>query len=353
MSPSSDPCCHESPRAASPGWGKRFLGNKLLLIGLADLLLYSSGFVFPPLRPFQESFRGYLRMIWWALAFGFLLAGVIDRYIPTEYVSKILARPSKKTILYASGLGVLMSACSHGILAIAIELHRKGASGPAVISFLLGSPWANLPVTLLLIGFFHGKGLVIIGAALGVAITTGLLLQLLDRWGWIETNKNTAMIDPDFSIRTDLYRRWQERQWDGKTLISDAREIFKGAVAMANMIGWWLLLGITLAGLISAFVPSHLFHTYLGPSLTGLLLTLAAATVIEVCSEGSAPLAFEIYRQTGAFGNTFTFLMGGVVTDYTEIGLVWTNLGWKTSLWMVALTVPQVLLIGWLMNQVF
>ena len=47
-----------------------------------------------------------------------------------------------------------MSACSHGILAISMQLYKKGASIPSVITFLLASPWANFPVTILLFGFF-------------------------------------------------------------------------------------------------------------------------------------------------------------------------------------------------------
>ncbi len=39
------------------------------------------------------------------------------------------------------------------------------------------------------------------------------------------------------------------------------------------------------------------------------MITLILATLIEVCSEGSAPSAFEIFNQTGAFGNSFVFLM--------------------------------------------
>jgi uncharacterized membrane protein YraQ (UPF0718 family) len=88
----------------------------------------------------------------------------------------------------------------------------------------------------------------------------------------------------------------------------------------------------------------------MGPTLLGLVVTLALATVIEVCSEGSSPLAFEIYRQTGALGNGFVFLMAGVVTDYTEIGLLWSNLGRKVALWMPLVTVPQVIALGFLFN---
>ncbi|MBI2083929.1 MAG: permease [Deltaproteobacteria bacterium] len=340
---SHEPCCHEPAK-------KLWYKNKLLIVSSLASLLYIAGFFFPLLKPFQESFLHYMRMIWWALLLGFLLAGVIEHYVPSEYISKILARRSKRTIFYSTFLGLIMSACSHGILAIGMELHKKGASGPAVISFLLGSPWANLPVTLLLVSLFKIKGFLIIAAALFVAISTGLIFQGLDRLGWIERNKNTLEVNTKFSILADIKKRWADRV---SPPLSDITAILHGAWSLADMILWWILLGIVIAGLIGAFVPSHFFQTYLGPNLTGLLLTLAAATVIEICSEGSAPLAFEIYRQTGSLGNTFAFLMGGFVTDYTEVGLVWTNLGWRTAVWMVFVTLPQVVLIGLLLNRFF
>ena len=91
----------------------------------------------------------------------------------------------------------------------------------------------------------------------------------------------------------------------------------------------------------------------MGPTILGLLVTLLVATVIEVCSEGSAPMAFEIFRQTGALGNSFVFLMAGVVTDYTEIGLLWHNVGKRVAIWLPIVTVPQVIILGIIANMLF
>jgi hypothetical protein len=79
-------------------------------------------------------------------------------------------------------------------------------------------------------------------------------------------------------------------------------------------------------------------------------MTLGFATIIEVCSEGMAFLAFELYKQTGAMGNAFVFLMAGVVTDLTEISLVWKNMGWKSAVMMILITIPQVVLVGYVVN---
>jgi len=289
----------------------------------------------------------------WAVVLGLVIGGIVDRYVPKEYISKLLSRPKKRTVFYATGLGLLASACSHGILALSMELHKKGASGPAVISFLLASPWANFPVTLLLIGLFGVKGILIIVAAVAVALSTGLVFQQLDQKGWVERNRHTPPLSPSFDIRADLKRRIAGYRLTLSQLKQDLVGIARGTLELAEMVLGWVSFGIVLASLAQAYLPSHLFQNYLGPGLLGLFVTLGVATVLEVCSEGTAPLSFEIYRQTGALGNSFVFLSAGVLTDYTEIGLVWSNLGRKTALWMVAVGVPQILILGFLFNRFF
>ncbi|MBI4387545.1 MAG: permease, partial [Candidatus Omnitrophica bacterium] len=291
-------------------------------------------------------------MMVFPIALGFFLGGLVDYYIPREYISKYLARKKKRTILYSVALGFLASACSHGILALSMELHKKGASGPSVVSFLLASPWANLPVTILLIGFFGLKGVLIIVAALLIAIVTGLIFQVLSEKGWIEENQHTIKAPDDFSIAQDLSKRFRGYQFTFQNLMKDTQGIARGIYELADMVLWWLVLGVLLAS-FAIYVPHHIFEHFLGPSFLGLLATLILATVLEVCSEGTSPLAFEIYKQTGAFGNAFAFLMGGVVTDFTEVGLIWVNLGKKTALWFLLLTIPQVIFFGWLFNLFF
>ena len=104
--------------------------------------------------------------------------------------------------------------------------------------------------------------------------------------------------------------------------------------------------------LIQAFVPTEHLQNYFGPTLLGLGFTLVATTIIEVCSEGSTPIAADLLTRANAPGNAFTFLMAGVSTDYTEImSLKETTKSWKISLFLPLITVPQVLVLSWIMNQ--
>ena len=321
-------------------------------LGLFALLTFVSS-VIPSLRLFHHGLVGYLRVIWWAVGLGLFLGGLIDYYIPKMYISSLLSGSSKRTIVCATFLGFLASACSHGILALSMALYKKGASVASVVSFLLASPWANLSVTFLLIGLFGVKGWLFVISAILIAIITGLFFQELSRRNWVEQNPNTLDVSEQFSIYEDIKKRAASREWTVQEWVGDAKGVFRGALSLSEMVLPWVLLGVVLAGALSVFIPKEFLSRFFGPTLLGLLLTLASATVIETCSEGSAPLAFELYRSTGAFGNSFVFLMAGVITDYTEIGLLWVNIGKRTALWMILLTVPQVLFLGFLFNHLF
>ncbi len=340
-------CCHETP-AKKPWYRSLFLVSLI-----AAFILLGLSFLIEPFHHFRHAFFDYLKMMGLPIFLGFLIGGLMDYYVPREYISKHLAQRRKRTVFYAVGLGFLASACSHGVVTLAMELHKKGASGAAVVSFLLASPWASLPITFILLGFFGAKAFLIIGGALLIALNTGLIFQILEKKGWVEKNKNFFQVPEVFSIRADFVKRFRRYSFTLNQAKQDLRGIFKGMKMLANMVLGWILIGILLASLSAALVPQDIFRNFLGPTFIGLLITLVIAAVLEVCSEGTSPLAFEIFKQTGAFGNAFAFLMGGVVTDYTEIGLVWMNLGKKTALWMLGLTLPQVLLLGWIYNRWF
>jgi uncharacterized membrane protein YraQ (UPF0718 family)/YHS domain-containing protein len=337
--------------ARSPGIS--FYKNKIFIVSTVLILLVIASYVFPLLISFRNSLTMYLKTIWWAVLLGLLLGGIIDYYVPREYISYLLARPGKQSIFNSVILGFFMSACSHGILALSIQLHKKGASNPAVVAFLLASPWANMPLTIMLIGFFGIKALFIIFSAIVIALVTGFIFQFLEKKNLIEHNHNTSFSPEDFSLKKDIKKRLKGYKFSLAVLINDVKGIYKGSVALANMVLWWILIGIGLASFAGAYIPSGIFQRYMGPTAIGLIITLVVATIIEVCSEGSAPMAFEIFKQTGALGNTFVFLMAGVATDYTEIGLLWHNVGKKTAIWLPIVTVPQVIALGILANILF
>ncbi|MBI4430769.1 MAG: permease [Candidatus Omnitrophica bacterium] len=342
----SDHSCHaESPHgrnnmaAAFKRPAVMVLAGFVLLLGLS--------FVFKGLVPFRQEFLMYFRSIWWAILIGLLMSGLVDFFIPDHLVSHLLAGNNKRSIFRAVLCGFLMSACSHGILALAIQLYKKGASVPAVIALLLASPWANLPLTFILIGFFGAKAFFLIFSAIVIAVVTGFIYQGLENRRWVESNPYTAAGEENVLLSAEIKRKLSAG------IVHATTQVFKSAAVLADMVMWWMLIGMGLASLAAAYVPEAWFIQYMGPHLGGILVTLVFATVLEVCSEGTAPLAFEIFRRTGGFGNALVFLLAGVATDYTEIGLLWSNVGRKAAVWLPVITVPQIIIFGVLANSLF
>ncbi len=314
------------------------LGNKLKLSLIVFLGVFFLSFL-PQLSELNSSLLSYLSIIWWAVILGFLIGGIIDYFVPGDFIFKYLGQKRKLSIFYAVFAGFLLSACSHGILAIAIQLYKKGASVSSVVTFLLASPWANLPITFLMFGFFGIKALYIILAAMLIALITGFIYQILEKFDLVEK-----------PMKASFNKNYTWDKVKNFNLKKSLKGVSFGALNLANMVLWWIIIGVLLASIIGAYVPAHIFMEYFGPTLSGLFLTLLFATIIEVCSEGSSPIAFEIFNKVGTLGNPFVFLMAGVVTDYTEIGLLWSNIGKRTAILLPIITVPQVLLVGYLFN---
>lgn len=327
-------CAHPENNANK----KAHIGKKLGIFSIIFLAVFTLSFL-PFLKELNESLVSYIMLIWWAVLLGLIIGGAIDYFIPEDFIFKYLGQRKKRTLFFAVVFGFLMSACSHGILAISIQLYKKGASIPSVITFLLASPWANLPVTILLFSFFGWKALLFIGSAMIIALIAGFAYMGLEKLGWIEKSKEMRLKEKTEWSRIKHFN------------FSDSiKGVSRGMLNLSNMVLWWILIGVMIAALIGAYVPDEFFMNYLGPSFAGLLFTLLFATIIEVCSEGSSPVAFEIFNKVGTLGNPFVFLMAGVVTDYTEIGLIWSNIGKKAAIWLPIVTVPLVLITGILFN---
>jgi len=124
------------------------------------------------------------------------------------------------------------------------------------------------------------------------------------------------------------------------------------SVKESKMVIRWILFGIVLAAVIRAMVPLDFFHHHFGPTILGLSLTVLAASILEVCTEGSTPIAADLLNIAGAPGNAFAFLMAGVSTDYTEIlAIKETTKSLKIALFLPLITLPQAIGLAWLLNH--
>lgn len=299
------------------------------------------------LGEFVHSVRELFGKMWWGIVLGLVAVGILQ-FVPQRAITRLLGKKANFSgLLRAVGAGVVLDVCSHGVLLVSMQLYRRGLSLGQTMAFLIASPWNSFSLTLILIALIGWKWTLLFTViSLFVALIAGFIFSLLEKLGKVPANPNQLSLEeaeqePGF---LENYRSTRsESGWLGiaKSTFNESRMILK-----------WIFFGIILASVLRVVFDPATFAAWFGPTVAGLLLTLLAATIIEVCSEGSSPIAADLMTRAGAPGNSFTFLMAGVSTDYTEIMAVKETMkSWKVALLIPALTVPQILLIGWILNR--
>ena len=303
---------------------------------------------------FAHGVAELLGQMWWGILFGLFAVGTMQK-IPRSLFHKILGRGDTFGGLVRAAIGgLVLDLCSHGILMVGAKLYERGASLAQIMTFLIASPWNSFSLTLILIALIGLKWtLIFIAASAVIALITGLIFQFFERRGILPANPNTL----DHSLSTGTLKEefvglGQKMSFTPAALFHFFKDVAKDGYVEGRMVLRWLLFGTILAALIRAYVPTEILTDYFGPTMIGLVLTLLATTIIEVCSEGSAPIGAELFNRAAAPGNGFTFLMAGVATDYTEIMVIreFTK-RWKTALFLPMVTIPQILVIGYIMNM--
>ena len=289
-----------------------------------------------------------MNTMWIGILLGILMVALLAK-IPREFVISVLGTNKGLVgMLRATAAGVLLDLCNHGILMVGAKLYERGVSIGQVMAFLVASPWNSFSLTFVLIalvGLPWTLGFIVLSML--IAVLTGLIFDALVGRGVLPKNPYDSDLPSDFHFWRDAKARLKATQFTSSFI---AKMLIDG-VKSSRMVVRWILFGMVLAGLVRAFISPENFGTYFGPTLAGLGLTVLVATIIEVCSEGSTPIAADLMTKAKAPGNGFAFLMTGVSTDYTEIMVLKdTTKSLKVALFLPLITVPQVLLVAWVIN---
>ena len=345
--PAKSSCCHSDNRRID--WLLWISAVVIAAAYLTHWLAHDAVAAIAPLAAFVHGVFELMNKMWWGILLGVTAVGVLSK-IPRELVVSVLGKGNTfGGLLRATAAGVLLDLCSHGILLVGMQLYRRGASLGQTMAFLIASPWNSLSLTIILVALIGwGWTLAFVGLSVVIALASGLLFDWLVRRQILPGNPNAVELPENFAFFDEVRKRFRATRFDGAFF----GDVTKRAFSESGMILRWIFFGTVLAALLRAFLTPETFAGWFGPTAAGLALTLLAATVIEVCSEGSSPIAADLLSRGGAPGNAFTFLMAGVATDYTEIlSLRETTRSWKISFFLPLVTVPQVVLIGWILNH--
>lgn len=344
-----DACCGpQKRRSFDPLFWSTFISITLLYI----YYWFASPNVSHPdlfwLNQLSIHVKNLLHTIWWGILLGIVMLAFLAK-IPRDFVMSALGTGTgARSIIRATAAGVLLDLCSHGILMVGAKLYERGASIGQVMAFLIASPWNSFSLTLILIALIGlPLTLLFIFFSMLLGITTGMLFDFFVARKVLPANPHQVALTENFQFWPEAKKQWQASDKSSGALVNT----FIGGVKESRMVLRWVFVGVLLASLIQTFVSTeHLAH-YFGATLLGLVFTMIAATIIEVCSEGSTPIAADLITRAHAPGNGFAFLMAGIATDYTEVMVVKeTTHSWKIALFLPLLTLPQIFVLAWIIN---
>ena len=75
----------------------------------------------------------------------------------------------------------------------------------------------------------------------------------------------------DFSVRANIKERLRGYSFSMQKIKSDIQGIYNGMVSLSNMVLWWILIGMGIASLAGAYIPSYIFNNYMGRTIPGCL----------------------------------------------------------------------------------
>ena len=265
------------------------------------------------------------------LLLGFFIAGVLHVFVPQKFYANYLSRNNKLSVLWAALLGVPLPLCSCGVIPTAIGLRNEKASKGAIASFLIATPQTGIDSILATFSLM-GLGFAIIRpvAALITGVCGGLLVNRLVREDDI-TEGYTSSCQVERGNRI-----WRVLKYAYYDMIRD--------------IGLRLLIGLIVAALIQVAVPDAFFLSFGSQPLLQMLVILAVAVPMYICSTGSIPVAAALMMKGLSPGAALVMLMAGPAVNLASILVVHKSMGRRFT-WIYLMTiVVSAILFGLLLN---
>jgi len=283
------------------------------------------------------------------LLLGFLLAGILHVWVPNHlYVPKI-AKSNFASVLWAALFGVPLPICSCGVIPTSIAIRKEGASKGASVSFLISTPATGVDSILATYSLL-GLPFAILRpvAAFATALFGGVLTNFATRG---EADRGESAGNAAAGVHCDSAKHehhdhehhhhehehcecGEHHHGDGAsatTFTEKVKETFRyGLVNMVGDVSKWLMIGLVLGALISAFVPNELFLALREKPILCMVCVLLLAMPMYTCATGSIPLALALVAKGITPGAALVLLMAGPATSIASMLVVGKAFGKRT-----------------------
>lgn len=278
------------------------------------------------------------------LLLGFLFAGLLKAFIPSDVILRYIGGGNVKSILTATLVGIPLPLCSCGVLPTAMTLYKQGSSRAAAMAFLIATPATTVTaiiLTLAMLGWRFTVAYVI--TAFIVAIGTGLLALLFlkqkPNTAIINTNENEAGSSCDSCGTASTIACSCEKGGPVKSdyLREKLRTVFHyGFVEMVDDIGHWIIIGLLVAAVIYRLMPASVVKSYMSEGVAALMLVAIISAPMYICSTAAVPFVAALIATGMAPAAGLVILILGPATNVSTILVIARTMGKSTALFYAA-----------------
>ena len=305
-----------------------------------------------------QTSAGFFWSALWAFVLGYLISSLIQVLVTEHRMQKAMGSTGPRSVALGTFFGFISSSCSFAALSTTRALFQKGAGLVPAMAFLLAS--TNLVIELGIVIAIFLSWQFVVGEYLG-----GILL-ILFAWLFIRLTKPARLIKQarekagsDGDEDENSSQSWQEKV----TSAEGWQQIGQTYVMEWQMVWRDVLVGFTVAGVISAFVPDAFFEALFVGSGTGsqasfwevLMQTVigpVAAFFTFIGSMGNIPLAALLYDHGVSFAGVMAFIFSDlVVLPVLRINAAYY--GWKMALYILLMLLAGLVCVSLLMHYGF
>jgi uncharacterized membrane protein YraQ (UPF0718 family) len=265
---------------------------------------------------------------------GALASAVIEVFVPPSALERLASLPRPLQLPAAGLAGLAFPICECGSVPVARRLMAKGLVPSAAITFMLAAPVLN-PVVIAST-FVAYRGRTALWTMVLGRFGLGLIVAIVAGWvlGGRRKDELLRRSEHHDQTREHLELEVPEPRW---------RAFF---VHLGNdflFMGRFLLLGATAAALVQTFLPQELVARVASVPILDLVVMMALAFVLSLCSESDAFIAAS-FVQFGAAAQ-LAFLVFGPMVDF-KLGALYAGTFGRKVLRTIVIAVAATTLVG-------
>ena len=218
------------------------------------------------------------------LLLGALLGALVEVYVPTEGLLRLLPAHPLAGIGLGVAAGLFLPTCECGVVPIARRLLAKGVPGPIALTYMLSAPVFNPVVLVSTYIAFRGRPGMLFGRLGLVLIPAVLLGAFLGGGDTTELLRTSA--PPKHDEPAHPARRAGPQARGGRLLA-----VFRHTGTDFLDMGRFLLLGAVASALFKSVVPGRILSAFTGEVLVSVGIMMLLAILLSVCSEADAFVA--------------------------------------------------------------